>query len=201
MKHTQLNRLSFIVFFAIGFGFLRLPLCAASEGLIPVGHFRLDQERIAKNGILISRPVAIDEKILTIVRQNQIQSIEDYSAWLTENMVYQKDITPESWIEPDEFLKTRRGDCKDFASLNFRVLKILGYKPHVLTLTSPQNGHAICAFEYAGKIYWFDNAELKSSLAKNLVELAKELTNQFHYSSFFEVDLPTKRTNLIYQRS
>jgi len=176
-------------------------LSFANEGGIPIGHLRLSQERFEKNGVLISRPAAIDEKILAIIRQNQFQSVEDYAAWLQKNMVYKSAAEQDQWSEPGEFLNTRQGDCKDFASLNSRVLHILGYQPRVLALTSSNAGHAVCAFEYAGKIYWLDNAQLKTSNATNFLELARELTGRFHYTRSFEVDLPTKRTSLIYERS
>lgn len=174
---------------------------AGSSETIPIGRLALGQERLIRNGVLVSRPSPIDERIAALVRQNQFQSINDYAAWLKKNVVYQPNDQIEQWPRADELLNSLRGDCKDFASLTSRVLKVLGYEPHILALMSRSSGHVICAFEYDGKIYWFDNADLKLSPSRSLMELSRELTEKFNYTQSFEVNLQSKENNLIYQRS
>lgn len=172
---------------------------SARETTVPIQRLQLTQERTAVNGVLVSRPAAIDEKILALIRQNQFQSVNDYAGWLKENTEYRAEAPSTDWPEPGELLTNRRGDCKDFAGLNARVLKVLGYQPRVLAMTTRTTGHAICVFEYAGKFYWFDNAELKGSSARTLAELSVELTKEFHYSRVLEVDLSTRQTSLVHQ--
>lgn len=174
--------------------------CFAVQEPIRLRNIHISQERFAKNGVLVSRPILSDQKIVDIVSQNKIQTIEDYAYWLEKNMTYQPDMDKDHWLAPEEFLKTRRGDCEDFAFLNSRFLKVFGFSPHIITLTSAQTAHAVCAFEYAGKFYWFDNARLKSSTATSLVAFAQQLTDTLNYSKIFELDPVSKQTNLIYER-
>jgi hypothetical protein len=164
--------------------------------------FQIAQEHLRTNGVLISRPVKIDERLAQMMGQNSIRTVEDYAAWLGKNMAYQRETgSADQWLDPIEFLKIKRGDCEDFAILNARALQVLGYKTHIITLSSSQSSHAICTFQYGGKFYWFDNAALKSSSATTLLTFAQEITNQFHYSSSYELDPTSKQANLIYQRS
>ncbi len=175
--------------------------CFAVQESIALHPFQIRQERFAKNGVLVSRPVASDQKIVDILSQNQIHTIEDYALWLEKNMTYQADRGKDQWLTPQEFLKIKRGDCEDFAFLNAQVLSVFGFSPHIITLSSAQNAHAICAFEHNGKFYWFDNAKLKSSAATNLTSFAQELTDALDYSKSFELDPASKHISLIYQRT
>jgi len=182
--------------------FVSTPCWASDGAAVQFRGFQIGQEHIAKDGVLISRPVRVDERLAQIMGQNSIRTVEDYATWLGNNMVYQSETgSADNWLDPAEFLKTKRGDCEDFAILNARALKVLGYKTHIVTLKSSQRAHAICAFQYGGKFYWFDNARLKTSGATTLAALAQEITNQFHYLSSYELDPQSKQTNLIYKRS
>ncbi len=182
------------------FALYALP-CFAQPESIALRPFQVRQERFAKNGVLVSRPVESDQKIVDIVSQNKIHTIEDYAVWLEKNMTYQADHGKDQWLTPQEFLKIKRGDCEDFAFLNAQVLSVVGFSAHIITLSSAQNAHAICAFEHNGKFYWFDNAKLKSSAATNLTSLAQEITHSLNYLRSFELDPASKHTTLIYQRT
>ena len=200
IKITIFKSIVILNFAAIAFATLALP-CFADQ-TIPIRGFHITQERLANNGVLVSRPVQLDQNIVTIVTQNRIRSIEDYAAWLDRTMTYQAEgKMQDQWLTPQEFLKAKRGDCEDFAFLNSLVLRVLGYKPHVVTLKSSRNAHAICAFEYRGKFYWFDNAKLKTSSASDLIAFAQEVTDEYNYSSSSELDPSSKKSNLLYQRS
>ena len=179
----------------LSFNLIASTPCFASVGL------QIEQEHIEKDGVLISRPVKIDERIAQIIGTNRIRTIEDYAAWLGNNMVYQSDGGSDQWLDPSEFLTVKRGDCEDFAFLNARALRVLGYQTHIITFNSTRNGHAVCAFQYGDKFYWFDNAKLKTSNATTLVAFAQEVTDTFHYSRSYELDPQSKQSNLIYQRS
>jgi len=178
---------------------LTLNLMTATPSFASVG-LQIAQERISSNGVLVSRPVKADLTIAQVIGQNRIRTVEDYAAWLASNMTYQRDAGDDQWLDPVEFLKTKRGDCEDFAILNLNVLRLLGYKAHIITLNSSQNAHAVCAFEYSGKFYWFDNAKLKTSSAATLTAFAQEITDQLHYTRSYELDPLSKHTNLIYTR-
>lgn len=189
------------IIFSLAGLFLFTQTVFAVELLIPLQRITIGQQRLAQNGVLVSRPLAIDEQIVSLVRQNNIQTINDYAAWLKKHMTYAADGPADVWLQPSEFLKARRGDCEDFAFFNSRVLRVLGYLPYILTLHSAQSAHAICVFEYAGKFYWFDNEKLKISSAASLKQLAVELTEKYHYSATFQLDPISKTRNVLHRKT
>ncbi len=199
MRQKTLLKSTFVTFCTLCVFVLTATPCFATQISIPLRGLHIRQEQFSQNGVLISRPVQSDQKIVAIVSQNQIRTIEDYAAWLEKNMIYQTAPKEDQWLTPEEFLKIKRGDCEDFAFLNSHALRVLGFTPHIITLSATKNAHAICAFKYAGTFYWLDNAKLKSSTASDLTAFAKELTNQLHYLRSFELDPLSKRANLIYE--
>ncbi len=201
MSQKAFSKLCFC-FSAVVCLFANLPeLCFAAPKSIPVRKIQIQQEHSAKNGVLVSRPLIIDQTIAGIVSQNKIRTIEDYAGWLEKTMTYRADAKEDDWLTPLEFLKTKHGDCEDFAFFNSAVLKVLGFSAHIITLSSSRNSHAICAFEHNGKFYWLDNAKLKSSSATNLVSFAEELTNTLRYAKSFKLDPVSKRSTLLYQKT
>jgi hypothetical protein len=57
------------------------------------------------------------------------------------------------WMPPDEFEKSRKGDCEDFAVYAWRQLQELGYKARFVAgaLGDDSRGHAWVTFEDRGK--------------------------------------------------
>lgn len=172
----------------------------ALDTTIPIPNLTIRQERVSKNGVLISRPMPIDQKIAELMIANRIRTLEEYSTWLEKTMTYDSALRQNHWPDPEQFLNKKHGDCKDFAGLNSAALRVFGFKPHIIALYSSENAHAICAFEYSGKYFWFDNFILKSSQAADLTALAREITGLYHYEQSFELDPVSQKSNLIYDQ-
>ena len=124
-------------------------LAFAKENKADAPAFVIGQEYYYTNGVWVSHPLPLDERILSLFHQNNIQTIEDYARWLQANITYQKNPL-DHWAPPEETLEKKHGDCKDYAFLNAEVLKVFGYKPHIFALTRRAGNHAVCAFEKDG---------------------------------------------------
>ncbi|MFC1645989.1 transglutaminase domain-containing protein [Candidatus Omnitrophota bacterium] len=122
---------------------------------------------------LVSRPAALDLKILNIIYEADISSVQDYSRWLKQNIEYKADEGPDIWAQPEDTLTRKYGDCEDFAFLNALVMRIFGYKPKVIGMVGGliAQDHAVCVFEKDGEFVMFDNATLKQTPASTPEEL------------------------------
>ena len=87
------------------------PCFALEKGKVPTS-FTIQQEKLYQNGVWISHPKPNDEKISALLRANNIQTLEDYTQWLTTNTFYQKDKV-DSWASPEETFRKGYGDCED----------------------------------------------------------------------------------------
>lgn len=187
----------------IGLGLLAVILHAipAIAEIAPLTHFRLRQQRIVSDGVLVARPHPVDKKILDILDLHKIRSIEDYARWLQKNIVYQSDASQDIWSDPQHTLATKRGDCEDFAFLNSAVLRVMGYEPHLLAMVQGKRAHAVCAFKKNGCYIWFDNNRIKNTTATSLQELARQITLFYQYSRLLELDLTTNTWRPLYQQT
>jgi hypothetical protein len=75
------------------------------------------------------------------------------------------------WLPPDEFEKTRQGDCDEFALWTWRQLMQMGYKSRFVAglFGRYRAGHAWVTFEYQGKAYIADGT--RAPLGMNLPRL------------------------------
>jgi hypothetical protein len=62
------------------------------------------------------------------------------------------------WQPPEQFEKTRKGDCDDFALWSWRQLMDMGYPARFVVGTAGRfgEGHAWVTFEKDGKVFLFD---------------------------------------------
>lgn len=188
------------------FGGLSLIFCWSTltfaDELTPVTHLHVANEVSRQNGVLISRPQPLYQKIVDLITRNKIASLEDYAKWLEDNIRYQHDGKIDTWASAEETLQRKIGDCEDYVLLNISVLEVLGYRPHFIALV--RNGrrtHAICTFEHNGHILWFDNAKLKKTSMTSLNQLAKKIGEQYNYSTLLEFNRQTKNWNVLYKKS
>ena len=150
------------------------------------GNFVIRQERYETDGVWVSRPVPLDEKIRNIIYNNNIKSLEDYEQWLGGNIKYKRD-DEDIWSPPEETLQKKYGDCEDFAFLNAAVLRVLGYQPKVLAMGGRGRNHAICVFKQNGRYLWFDNTKLARTQASSLLEFAKYIFINYNYPRLLEI--------------
>ena len=159
------------------------------------------QEMFRTNGICVSRPVPLDEKILDILTINNIVSFEDYSRWLKNNIQYKKDERGDQWSTPEETLKNRCADCEDYAFFNQAVLRLLGHQVQVLAMGGLGFRHALCAFEEYGRYYWIDNTELKRTEAESISELAQHFFNKYGACYLLSLNLETRDWDILFRKS
>jgi transglutaminase-like cysteine proteinase BTLCP len=84
------------------------------------------------------------------------KSLEDLRKFLTncrtvsDKEQFGKD---DYWMPPEEFERSRKGDCDDFAMYAWRQLLEMGYKPRFVagTVAYSREGHAWVTFEKDGK--------------------------------------------------
>ncbi len=193
IRNLRFNKTK-VSFIALGVFFLIL----LEKEPAPTFAFVIQQENYYTNGVWVSHPLPLDERILSLFHQNNIQIIEDYARWLQANITYQKNPT-DHWAPPEETLTNRHGDCKDYAFLNAEVLKVFGYKPHIFAMTRRAGNHAVCAFEKDGHYLWFDNNHLKESKARSLKELAHDIFLQYNFSSLFEYQTSSQRWEVLFK--
>ena len=168
---------------------------------ILIKRFHVSQEKFSQNGVLVSRPKAIDQRIVELIAANRISTLEDYAAWLKKNMLYAKDVDLDQWSTPESFLNTRTGDCEDYAFLTLAVARVLGYEPQLIALVHANGrGHAICVFQDNGYIVWFDNARLIKTPYRSFPEFARSMTQDFDYSRLLKLNTSTSRWQLVYNK-
>lgn len=177
------------------------PARSQGEPTIKRQYFYVRQERLSQAGVLISRPLTQDRRLVDFLTMNNIRDLGDYSRWITDHLDYRQDLDHDQWSDPETTLKSQRGDCEDFAFLSSAVVRVFGYEPHFIAMQQGRRAHAICAFQKNGYYHWFDNAELKSSPARSLPELVRHLASNYRYSFFYELDLPSQRWQLLLKKS
>ncbi len=153
------------------------------------------------NGICVSRPVPLDEKILDIIIVNNIVSFEDYGRWLQKNIKYKRDEAGDRWSTPEETLQNKCADCEDYAFFNEAVLRVLGYQPKVLAMGGLGFHHAICVFEQGGRYCWIDNTELKTTKAESISEFARHLFSKYGASYLLSLNLKARDWDILFKKS
>ena len=165
------------------------------------GTFIVRQESGKPGEALAAKPAELDMRIVRLINNEHIKSIEDYAKWLQEHVTYKSDEGADSWALPEETLTRGYGDCEDFAFLNAAVLRVFGYIPEVLGLAGGVRrvNHAICAFKKGNEYYWFDNSCLKSTDASSKEALAKHIVQRQGYAYMFEINLEEKSRHWLSQ--
>lgn len=176
-------------------------LASEKENTTFIKDLVIRQQWYEANGICVSRPVPLDEKILDIIIVNNIISFEDYARWLQKNIRYKEDKAEDHWSTPEETLKNRCGDCEDYAFFNEAVLRVLGYQPKVLTMGGIGFHHAICVFEENGRYAWIDNAELKRTTAESMLEFAQYLFTKYGACYLLTLNLKARDWDILFKKS
>lgn len=165
------------------------------------GNLVIGQEKYKTNGVWVCRPVALDERISSIIKRNNVKSVEDYVEWLQTNIEYRKDRQADKWADPEETLQRRYGDCEDYAFLNEAVLRKVGYQPKVLAMGGIEGTHAICVFVEDGYYSWIDNNKLKRTKAESILEFAKYLFTEYNCCYLLKVSLQAQDWDILFKKS
>lgn len=163
-------------------------------------NFIVRPEARRKGSALVNRPAALDLKILNIIYEAGILTVEDYSVWLKENIQYREDEV-DIWAKPEDTLDNRYGDCEDFAFLNAEVMRIFGYEPKVLGMVGGliAENHAVCIFERNDRFFWFDNTTLKEAPVTSLQELNSYFFKNYLCAYILEIGVDRVRPSLAAQ--
>lgn len=178
------------------------PSACGAEETFPLKSWHIQQERQYANGVLVSRPHPTDKRVFDFMHTNRIYSLKDYVRWLKINTRYFKDTDGDQWATPEETLKNKTADCEDYAFLSKAVTQMFGYKPHfVAAVRANGRAHAICVFKHGDAFYWFDNTTLHQTPARSITEFGEYITVHFNYTAMLELNVDSRKWNLIYQRT
>ncbi len=164
--------------------------------------FKIRQERSNINGVLISRPSNEDVEIVKFLKDNNIHNPQEYGQWLEKNVEFKKDQDGDQWSNPLETLDRKYGDCEDFTFLNIAVLRVMGYEAKfVAFFSSSVKNHAVSIFEDKGEFYYFDNMNLKKIEESSVLDFAKNKMAKNRYLLSKELDVESKKWELLYKTS
>jgi len=111
----------------------------------------------AKPLSVIQPPTLEEMSVQSFLLTHNIQSIEEYSVWLKENIEYKSDSDLDTWSTPLETLRRGYGDCEDMAFLSAEVLKHFGYQYKILAAGRASFAHVFTIFVKNGQLHVFDN--------------------------------------------
>jgi len=154
-----------------------------------------------KGGIFSCGPVRQDANILRFLSAGGITTVEDYARWLQRNTEYTYDDARNLWLQPEEMLAVRKGDCEDYAFLNAAILRVMGYQPMVLAMGAHRSNHAICVFMKKGVFHWFDNARLRETNARTLDGFARHIFSHFGSDYLLELNFEDKNWKTLFLKS
>jgi len=135
-----------------------------------------------------------------LIEERHITTPEEYSEWISGNIKYVID-DEEHWSTPEETLRSKIGDCEDFAFLSKWVLIELGYEAKVIGIDKidiKDDGHAITVFIYHNKWCFFDNKILIKTDIENEGEFYSFIRRVYKIDRIKEIrvyeNIPSKQT-------
>ena len=111
----------------------------------------------------------------------EISSPKGIAAWFKNEFTYELTF-PDKPKDLDEFIKTKRGDCEEFARLAQRSLVNLGYNAQaiVVEFTNLRARHAICVWmDKNGSYSFISNQEIYHTNKKSIKGLLA-----YYYSDY-----------------
>lgn len=173
---------------------------AQADDVIKGKYFQIKQEVIKKkDGVLIVKPKMLDQEVKEFLFNNHIKTLDDYAEWLRNNITYKKERT-DRWANPLVTLSRKYGDCEDFTYLNMIVLRVLGYSPKFIAVFGKSRGHAVCVFKKGNEYYYFDNEKLIETQENSVLGLAQSVKTYFAKVEIRELDLDSKKWNILYKK-
>jgi len=144
-------------------------------------------------------PTAPYRDVATFLKINHIQTLEEYTLWLKQNINYAADIGKDDWADPVLTLNKRSGDCEDIAFLNAEVLKYFGYEPNVLAYGHGKEAHVICLYMQGGKYFIFDNTKYYRDISSpSLKEIFQFLAKEHQAQFMLKLERQPKKLNVLY---
>lgn len=104
----------------------------------------------------------------------------------------------EYWQTPEEFLKTGKGDCEDFAVFAHSLLKTLGIRSFLLNIYGRHYSHTVCVFEENGQYNVLDETKVVRHRASSLEELLTKIHKDWK-SGAIVIPSPASKTGIVLQ--
>lgn len=109
----------------------------------------------------------------------QLDTSEAIADYLWKNFIFEKDQRlygkSDYWQSPEEFLKTGKGDCEDFAIFAQALLRRNGIAAFLLSLHGHGYAHTVCVFLQNGVYHVLDGTQVIHSKTSNIKELMTEI--------------------------
>ena len=155
-------------------------------------------EEALRNG---TPPAEMEDLILNqLLAQAGIRTIDDYAAYLNQNLKYKKDKV-DVWAAPLQTFARGYGDCEDLSFLTEAVLKHLGYHPRVLGFKLPKEAHVFVTVKINGVYYIFDNTKHYKTTIHSIKEIAEFLYQKYNIAYLVEVRRIPKTVKLLYGKA
>jgi len=99
---------------------------------------------------------------------SSIRTPQELVEWLSGEFSYRLEM-PDSWQSPQETVRTKKGDCEDFAVLVSAFLSRHGISNDILILKFKdlRTSHAICAWKTPGGTYNFTSNKRMHSTGRS----------------------------------
>ena len=168
----------------------------------------------ANNSILVSadgpsevlqshpaQPASQPKDVAQLLKNNHIQTVDDYARWLGQNIKYVKISGHEEWESWQTTVLRGYGDCKNLSALNAEVLKNLGFNPRLIGYDMGSGGHLFTIFEKNGVFNIFDNTNLYATQLRSMEDVGSLLFQKHNIDSLFEINIESKSVQYLFTRA
>lgn len=130
--------------------------------------------------IMAATATALPDRVLSFSNfAPQLDTPEAIADYLWKNFVFEKDQRlygkSDYWQSPEEFLKTRKGDCEDFAIFAQALLRRNGISSFLLSIYGRGYAHTVCVFLQNGVYHMMDGSQIVHTKTSNLKGLMTEI--------------------------
>ena len=119
--------------------------------------------------------------IFGLLNINDINDIKSYvnnssqMEFVLAQFSYKQDTSDaDEWKTPQQFIHDKGGDCEDFATIVYEILKTKGYDTVIYSLYADSKAHAICYYSKGKDTGYFTN---NNRIRLNKFNISKLLKN------------------------
>jgi len=106
---------------------------------------------------------------------SSMRTPQDIARWLSRNFTYEME-WPDTWQSSDEMVRSKKGDCEDFAVLSQALLARLGIKSDIVIIRFKdlKVAHAICIWKYGQYYSFMSTRQLYETNATSIEEAVEK---------------------------
>lgn len=139
-------------------------------------------------------------QLARFLRAQNITSLPEYVEWFERHMTYRPDGQRDNWARPLDTLLRQHGDCEDLAFLNKEMLALFGIEGRVLGTRKGTEHHVFLVFEYAKRIFIFDNTRCIRTKARSVEDIAAFLYRKYEIDYLLEVENTPRNIRVLYDK-